>query len=158
METRLMRLSMLIGTALFAASTALYAEVDDKAARRQQLKDAHQKAVKACEGKQGEERRACLQREMCAQAKDPKACEERFAKAKAAHAKAAKACEGKPDGERRDCMRRELCAQTKDPAKCEAQAKEVMAKREKARAACKDKTGDELRACMREQLGRKSKS
>jgi hypothetical protein len=154
METTLMRLSLLIGTVLLAASTGLYAQVEDKAARRQQLKQAHEKAIKACEGKQGEERRACLQREMCAQAKDPKACEERFAKAKAAHAKAAKACEGRPDNERRDCMRRELCAQTKDPAKCEAHAKEGMAKREKAREACKDKQGDERRACMREQLGK----
>lgn len=155
METMLMRLPLFLGAALFAASTVLYAQVDDKAARRQQLKDAHQKAVKACEGKQGEERRACLQREMCAQAKDPKACEERFAKAKQAHAKARQACEGRPAGERRDCMRRELCAQTKDPAQCEARAKEAMAKREKARAACKDKEGDELRACMREQFGKK---
>jgi hypothetical protein len=144
-----MRLSLFIGAALFAASTALYAQVD-----RQQAKDARAKALKACEGKQGEERRACLQREMCAQAKDPKACEERFAKAKAAHAKAAKACEGKQAGERRDCMRRELCAQTQDPAKCEARAKEAMARHEKARAACKDKKGDELRACMREQRGK----
>jgi hypothetical protein len=155
-----MRLSLLIGTALVAASTVVCAQGDDKAGQRQKLREAHQKAVKACEGKEGEERRACLQREMCAQAKDPKACEERFAKAKAAHAKAAKACEaakGK-DAEHRDCMRRELCAQTKDPAQCEARAKEAMAKREKARAACKDKQGDELRACLREQLGRKSKS
>jgi len=150
METRLMRLSILIGTALFAASTALYAQVD-----RQQAKEARAKALKACEGQQGEERRACLQREMCAQAKDPKACEERFAKAKAAHAKAAKACEGRKGDEQRDCMRRELCAQTKDAAQCEARAKEAMAKREKAREACKDKKGDELRACLREQRGKK---
>jgi hypothetical protein len=149
-----MRLPLLIGAALFAASTVLYAQADDKAARRQQLKEAHQEALKACEGKEGEERRACLRREMCAQAKDPKACEERFAKAKAAHAKAAKACEGKKDSERRDCMRRELCAQTKDPAQCEARAREPMAKREKAREACKDKEGDELRACLREQRGK----
>lgn len=153
-----MRLSLLIGTALVAASTVVCAQGDDKAGQRQKLREAHQKAVKACEGKEGEERRACLQREMCAQAKDPKACEERFAKAKAAHAKAAKACEAKPAGERRDCMRRELCAQTKDPAQCETRAKEAVAKREKAREACKGKDGDELRACMREQLGRKGKS
>jgi hypothetical protein len=145
-----MRLSLFIGAALIAASTTVYAQVD-----RQQAKDARAKALKACEGKQGEERRACLQREMCAQAKDPKACEERFAKAKAAHAKAAKACEGRKGDEQRDCMRRELCAQTKDPAKCEARAKEAMAKREKAREACKDKKGDELRACLREQRSKK---
>jgi hypothetical protein len=143
---------MLIGAVLFATSTALYAQVD-----RQPVKDARAKAVKACEGKQGEERRACLRREMCAQAKDPKACEERFAKAKAAHAKAAKACEASKDKgtEHRDCMRRELCAQTKDPAHCEARAKEAMAKREKTREACKGKQGDELRACLREQRGNK---
>jgi hypothetical protein len=152
-----MRLALLIGTVLCAASTAVCAQGDDKAAQREKLRAAHQKAVKACEGKAGEERRACLQREMCAQAKDPKACEERFAKAKAAHAKAAKACEpAKGKGaEHRDCMRRELCAQTKDPAQCEARAKEAMAKREKVREACKGKEGDELRACIREQRGKK---
>src|SRR5262245_42919422 len=97
-QGELMRLSLLIGTALLAASMLAVAQTDDPAARRQQLKDAHAKALKACEGKAGDEQRGCVRHEMCAQSKDPKACQERFAKAdavKAARAKAAKACEGK---------------------------------------------------------------
>jgi hypothetical protein len=152
-----MRLALTLGAALLAASTALYAQTeakgDNQAARRQEMKDAHQKAMKACEGKQGDERRSCLQTEMCRSAKDPKACQERIAKARDSAAKARKACEGKPDGERRDCMRRELCAQSKDPAKCEAAAKEAQAKRQKIQEACKDKKGEDYRACVKEKRG-----
>ena len=142
----------IIGAALLAASTALHAQVD-----RQQAKEAREKALKACEGKGEAERRECVRREVCAQAKDPKACQERFAKAdtaKAARAKAAKACEGKQGTERSDCMRRESCAQAKDPAQCEARIKEAVAKREKIREACKGKAGEEYRACVREQRGK----
>ena len=91
----------------------------------------------------------------CSKAKDPKACEERLAKAKAAHQKARQACEGKKGTEARECMRREMCAQTKDPAKCEAQVKEHAAQRAKIREACKDKKGDELKSCIREQRQKK---
>jgi Spy/CpxP family protein refolding chaperone len=91
----------------------------------------------------------------CSKAKDPKACEERVAKAKAARDKARQACEGKTGDEQRDCMRREMCAQTKDPAKCEAQVKERMAQRAKIREACKDKKAEELKACIREQRQKK---
>ena len=87
----------------------------------------------------------------CSKAKDPKACEERLAKAKAAHAKARDACEGRKGEEERDCMRREMCAQSKDPAKCEARIKEHAAQRAKIREACKDKQGEDLRSCIREQ-------
>ena len=155
-----MRVSAIIGAVLLAASTGLYAQAPkgepkdaDAAARREQVKQAHEKAVKACEGKQGDERRACIRKEVCAQSKDPKACEARVAKARDTHAKARKACEGKDGDARRDCMRKELCAQSKDPAKCEAQAKEWLAKRDAARAACKGKEGEAMRACMREQMG-----
>jgi hypothetical protein len=155
-----MRFAAVIGAALLAASTGAYAQAPkgepndaDRAARRAQIKQAHEKAVKACEGKQGDERRACVRKEVCAQSKDPKACEARIAKARDTHSKARKACEGKPDGERRDCMRKELCAQSKDPAKCEAQAKDWIAKRDQAREACKGKEGDALRNCMRDQMG-----
>ena len=91
----------------------------------------------------------------CSKAKDPKACEERLAKAKAAHEKARKACEGKKGEEVRDCMRREMCAQAKDPGKCEAQVKEAAARRAKIREACKDKTGEDLKSCVREQRQKK---
>jgi hypothetical protein len=142
---------------MLAASGALHAQTDDKAARRQELKAAHEKAVKACEGKAAEERRSCIQRELCAQAKDPKACEDRFAKGKAAYGRAASACEASKgkEAEYRQCMRRELCAQTKDAAKCEAQIKHALEQREKAREACKDMKGDEQRVCLREQRAKK---
>lgn len=95
----------------------------------------------------------------CSKAKDPKACEERLAKAKAAHEKARQACEGKKGTEGRDCMRHEMCAQASDPAKCEARAKERMTRaqerRAKMREACKDKQGDELKSCIREQRRQK---
>jgi hypothetical protein len=91
----------------------------------------------------------------CSKAKDPKACEERLAKARAAHAKARAACEGRTGTEGRDCMRREMCAQTKDPARCEAQVKEGAARRAKIREACRGKAGEELRSCIREQRGKK---
>ena len=87
----------------------------------------------------------------CSKAKDPKACEERLAKAKAAHEKARKACEGKKGEEGRNCMRHEMCSQAKDPGKCEAR----VARAEKIREACRGKTGEELKSCAREQRQQK---
>jgi hypothetical protein len=126
-----MRLPLLIGAALVAASTFVHAQAP-----------------------QGEASKA--RRFDCSQAKDPKACEERRAKAKEMHAKALKACEASKgkETEHRACMQREFCAQAEDPAKCEAHAKERTALREKIREACKDKTGDALKACIREQRGK----
>jgi hypothetical protein len=77
--------------------------------RRAKMKAMHEKASKACEGKQSGEHRECMRKEMCAQSKDPKGCEEHAAKMKAEMQKARKACEGKPQGtERRECMRQEM--------------------------------------------------
>ena len=81
--------------------------------RRAKMKEAHDKAAKSCEGKQGAEHRDCMRHEMCAQAKDPKACEARAEKAKAAMQNARKACEGKQGQERRDCMHQEMDKQKK---------------------------------------------
>jgi Spy/CpxP family protein refolding chaperone len=91
----------------------------------------------------------------CSKAKDPKACEERVAKAKAAREQARQSCQGKKGDEERECMRREMCAQTKDPAKCEAHIKERGAQRAQVREACKDKKGEELRSCVREHRQKK---
>lgn len=126
-----MRLSLLIGTALVAASTFAHAQAPQGDAPKARHFD-------------------------CSQAKDPKACEERRAQVRDMHAKAAKACEASKgkDAEYRGCMQREWCAQTADPTKCEAQAKARSAQREKIREACKDKTGEELRACIRRERGR----
>ena len=65
----------------------------------------------------------------CAQAQDPKACEERRQKFRDAAKKAQEACAAKPQGERRDCMRAEMCKQSADPAQCEARAKARAEKR-----------------------------
>jgi Spy/CpxP family protein refolding chaperone len=122
-------LRTLFAAALLAASPALYAQQQPDIQKRPRFD--------------------------CSKAKDPKACEERVARAKAAHAKARAACEGKPEAERRDCVRREMCAQAKDPAKCEASVKARAAQRAKIREACKDRKGEELRSCIREQRQRK---
>ena len=105
-----MRLSLLIGSALVAASTLAFAQTqtDDKGARRQAMKDAHAKARKACESKPEAERRDCMRREMCAQSKDPAKCEAQAKEAAAARAKAHEACKDKPAEERRACMREQL--------------------------------------------------
>jgi len=114
-----MKLALMIGSALLAASTALHAQAP--------------------------------KRFDCSQAKDPKACEERMAKARAERARVRKACEGKTGADHVACVRHERCAQAKDPAQCEALAKDRQAKRDRVREACKDKKGDEYRACIGEQ-------
>ena len=63
-----MKLSLLVGTALLAASTLAGAQAPKSDAPKPRRFD-------------------------CSQAKDPKACEERVAKAREMHAKASKACE-----------------------------------------------------------------
>jgi hypothetical protein len=125
-----MKLPSILAACLFAASTLSFAQgsqepakpaprgrydcsqaKDPKACeeRRAKMREVHDKAAKACEGKQGGERRDCMRHEMCAQSKDPKACEERAAKARANLQAARKACEGKAEGqERRDCVRQEM--------------------------------------------------
>ena len=126
-----MRLSLLIGAALVAASAFAHAQAPQGDAPKARRFD-------------------------CSQAKDPKACEERRTKAREMHARALKACEASKgkDAEYRACMQREFCAQTADPAKCEAAAKQRSAQRERIREACKDKTGEELRACIRRERGK----
>ncbi len=98
-------LRTLIGTALLAATTALYAQAPAPAEKPRGA------------------------RYDCAKAADPKACEERRAKAREAVKKAHAACDAKPRDERRDCMRKEMCAQAKDPAQCESRAKAHAEKR-----------------------------
>ena len=119
------------------------------------LKAAQAQAEKACEGKQGAERRECMVKAMCAQGKDPKACEERAAKAKSAHRDARAACQGRQGSEHEQCMLKQMCADSKDPAKCEAVGNERLARRERIREACKDKRGEDLKACVREQRSQK---
>jgi Spy/CpxP family protein refolding chaperone len=46
--------------------------------RREQVRAAREKALKACEGTQGTERRDCMVKQACAEAKDPAQCETRL--------------------------------------------------------------------------------
>src|SRR3954466_68552 len=96
-------LTPLFAAALFAATTSLYAQTPAPAApaekggrmhrgfdcskakdpkaceeRRTKMKAAHEKAKSACDGKQGADRRSCMQQQMCAQSKDPAKCEARI--------------------------------------------------------------------------------
>jgi len=155
------RMKIFLLAALVATSSALYAQErhldcskarDPKACEERvaKMKATHAQAEKACEGRQGAERRECMVKSMCAQQKDPKACEERASKAKGMHRDARAACEGKQGAEHQECMVKQMCAESKDPAKCEALGKERLARREKIREACKDKRGEELKACIRE--------
>jgi len=96
-----------------------------------------------------------MTREMCAQSKDPKGCEERIAKGKDAMKSARATCEGKRGAEHDSCMLTQMCAQSKDPGKCEALGKERLARREKLRESCKDKRGEELKACIRDNSSQK---
>jgi hypothetical protein len=166
---------MLFAAALAATIPSLYAQApkgegrarfdcsqtkDPKACeeRRDKMKATFTQAEKACEGKQGPERRECMMKQMCAQQQDPKACEERMAKMKDNMGGARAACEGKEGRERRECMMKQACAQQKDPAQCEAMARQRMAEREEMlekMEACKDKQGEERRACVRAQMGQK---
>jgi hypothetical protein len=123
-----MRLSLVIGAALVAASALAHAQ-----------------------SPQGD---AKARRFDCSQAKDPKACEERLAKAKAVR----QACDGKQGSERRDCLQREYCAQAQDKTQCEARVKEAFTRRERIVEACKDKKGEEHRACLREQRSKHGKT
>ena len=72
-------------------------------------KAAAEKARKACEGKEGAERRDCMRRELCAQSKDPAACEAKAKEARqkidAERARIRAACKGKEGDELRACVR-----------------------------------------------------
>ena len=103
----------IVAACLLAASSALCAQgspsATDKGARQERhekMKAAHKKARQACEGKQGQEHRDCMRKEMCAQSKDPGRCEEHFKERSAAFNKAYDACKGRSTGDEfRACMR-----------------------------------------------------
>jgi Spy/CpxP family protein refolding chaperone len=46
--------------------------------RREKVRAARDKALKACEGTQGTQRRDCMVKQACAEAKDPAQCEARI--------------------------------------------------------------------------------
>src|SRR5919108_3817437 len=93
----------------------------------------------------------------CAQAKDPKACEERRDKMKSMREQAEKACQGKPAAEHGECMAHEMCAQTKDPQACEERMSKMKDSYKGARSACQGKQGAEHEACMVHEMCAQSK-
>ena len=120
-----MRVPAIIGAALLAASFGLHAQApkDESKSQRQQLREqvrkaceqrfakgrqAHGKARKACEGKEGEARRECMRTELCAQSKDPAKCEAQAKEWMAKRDQAHEACKGKSGDEQRACMREQM--------------------------------------------------
>jgi len=127
-------LKIVISIALLAASGALYAQApspaesgkkapgqtpsrerridcskakDPKACEEHvaKAKAAFGKARQACEGKQGEEGRDCMRRELCAQSKDPAKCEAQAKERMAQRAKVREACKDKRGEELKTCIR-----------------------------------------------------
>ena len=103
------------------------------AEQKQKVHEARRKATEACKVERGNAHRECMQREMCAQAKDPAKCNERVAKLRDVHKKAEETCKSAQPDKHRDCMQHEMCAQAKDPVKCEARAKAHAERRSAAR-------------------------
>ncbi len=103
----------ILAAGLLAASTALYAQSSttapdkgSKSERHEKMKAAAKKARQACEGQQGQAHRDCMRKEMCAQSKDAKRCEEHFKERSEAFNKAYDACKGKNTGDEfRSCLR-----------------------------------------------------
>ena len=122
-----MKLAAFIAACLFAASTGALAQAaqgdakpaakkarydcsqakDPKACeeRRAKVKAAHERATKACEGKQGGAHKDCMRVQMCSEAKDPKACEARAKEIQANREKIREACKGKQGEDLKACAR-----------------------------------------------------
>jgi hypothetical protein len=102
---------------LLAASTVAFAQApapapkepagkEQRKEHREKMKAAHGKARQACDGKQGQEHRDCMRKEMCAQSKDAAKCETHFKERSEAFNKAYDACKGKATGDEfRTCLR-----------------------------------------------------
>ena len=111
-----MTLRTILGAALLAASTLTFAQAPgggapteaqkkERQERREKMKAAHGKAADACKGKEGEERRACMRTQMCAQAKDQAKCEADAKDRMARREKMREACKGKQGDELKACIR-----------------------------------------------------
>jgi hypothetical protein len=72
--------------------------------RLSKMKDVHDQARQACEGKKGDEARDCMQKQMCAQSKDPARCEGAAKERAAERARIREACKGKTGDELLSCI------------------------------------------------------
>ena len=102
-----MKLPVLIGTALVAASGFAFAQAPQGDERKAKAREMHAKAAKACEASKDkrEEYRECMRRELCAQTKDPAKCEAQAKEAMARRDKIREACKDKQGDARRACIR-----------------------------------------------------
>ena len=74
-------------------------------AKREAFRQAREKARKACEGRAAGEQRECMRREMCAQSKDPAACEASAKEHAARRTQMREACKDKKGEELKACFR-----------------------------------------------------
>jgi len=82
------------------------AKAPEKCEERHKEMRAHfEEAKKACEGKQGDEHRACMTDAMCAKAPNPEKCQERAKKGAERFKQMKQACGDKQGDELRACMR-----------------------------------------------------
>lgn len=110
-------------------------------------RDARIKAMEACKGKAGMERKQCMTEQQqnfdCSKSGNPQQCE--------ARKQTYKACQGQTGPAFRQCVQQKMpapdCSKAADPKRCELH--------QKARSACQDKTGPDHKMCLREQLGPK---
>lgn len=125
----------LLAAALLAASFALHAQApkagegkapparafdcskakDPKGCEERvaRMREARDKARKACEGKAGEERRECMEKSFCAEAKDPTKCEASLKQRAERRQQIREACKDKKGDELRACIRAQRAAKRK---------------------------------------------
>jgi Spy/CpxP family protein refolding chaperone len=73
--------------------------------RMAKMREAREKARKACEGKSGEERRDCMEQSFCAEMKDPAQCEARLKERIARRQQMREACKDKKGDELKACLK-----------------------------------------------------
>ena len=110
------RLSLLLGAALLAGSFALQAQTPPAGAgpeaqkgrseRHAQMREHMKSAMESCKGK--DDRRACMQEQMCAKAQDPAKCQAegkaRMTRHMEERQKAHEACNGKRGDDLMKCL------------------------------------------------------
>jgi hypothetical protein len=69
------------------------------------MREALDKARKACEGKKGEERAQCMEKSFCTEAKDPAKCEANLKERAERRREMREACKDKKGDELKECVR-----------------------------------------------------
>jgi len=87
-------------------AASAYAEAPRSDERKAKAREMQAKAAKACEAAKGKEAeyRECMQRELCAQTKDPAKCHAQIKQAVERRDKAREACKDMKGDERRACL------------------------------------------------------